>query len=208
MNFYTNMTSNMIIEFFNWKLTLTLGDVKTVRFQIQQSICIQDSIEKLAPIFFFPLQLNLISAEIVLRSTAISRRNREHEIELKFGINPSSKWWIQMDLACCMHTDSQFINKKRNPVDKGCSKKPSRIDVSTVHHHHHHHRRPATFVLGMLTLSRSHQIASWLVQRILYSIAKSTPISGGGTPAYLDLLAGHWVVICGNREMKISFKAC
>jgi hypothetical protein len=45
--------------------------------------------------------------------------------------------------------------------------KPSRIDVSTVHHHHHYHR-PATFVLGMLlTLSWSHQIAGWLVQRIL-----------------------------------------
>ncbi len=89
--------------------------------------------------------------------------------------------------------------------------KPSRIDVSTVHHHHRRRRRRrrgATFVLGMLTLSWSHQIAGWLVQRILYSIAKPTPISGGGTPAYLDLLAGHWVVICGNREMKISFKAC
>ncbi len=79
-----------------------------------------------------------------------------------------------------------------------------------MHHHHHRRRRrrPATFVLGMLALSWSHQIAGWLVQRILYSIAKSTPISGGGTPVYLDLLAGHWVVICGNREMKISFKAC
>jgi hypothetical protein len=71
--------------------------------------------------FFFPLQLNLISSEIVLRSTAMSRRNRAWN-RAQFGINPSSNWCLQMDLACCLHKDSQFINKKRNTVDKGCSK--------------------------------------------------------------------------------------
>ncbi len=121
-NFFQLNCKHDIVEFFfNWKLTLTLDDdVKSVRFQIQPSICIQDSMEKLPPIFFFPLQLILIS-EIVIRSTAISRRNRACN-RAQFGINPSSKWWIQMDLACCLHTDSQFINKKRNPIDKGSSK--------------------------------------------------------------------------------------
>lgn len=107
-----------------------------------------------------------------------------------------------MDLACCLHTDLNLSIKKRNPIDKGWSK--SLLEK--------------TWVLCIIIIIIVLQHLSWgcllclgptrLVQRILYSIAKPTPNSGGGTPAYLDLLAGHWVVICGNREMKISFKAC
>jgi hypothetical protein len=103
----------MIIEFFNWKLTLTLGDVKTVRFQIQPSICIQDSIEKLPPIFLFPFATQ--PAEISPSIDGGFRGGIEHEIALNSASIRRQNGEYKWILACCLHTDSQFINKKKEP---------------------------------------------------------------------------------------------
>lgn len=176
----SNWTSNMIsTNSSNWKLTLTLDDVKSVRFQIQPSICIQDSMEKLPTKFFLPFATHLdiwdcrsIDRDFEAESSMQSRSIRHQSIVKMVNTNGS-----------CMLPAHRFsiYESKKKPNWQRVLEKPSRIDVSTVHHHHHHHHRPATFVLGMLALSWSHQIAGWLVQRILYSIAKPTPISGGGT---------------------------